>query len=646
MDVPTYFLVCLHRPCTQEAADFIVDSLSKPAADGGAGLVVRQEAMPKNRSGLVLHVSAPKRRLFELAEAMDLKKRDFELDVTRPFKADESKVFGESGVVGPLTISDIHKCVLHAMESVHLDASTKCLPGHPKEHVMKRSPVLDAYRSSGLIDTFPIHDDESLTKLYGDWKRSPLLSPPVDLVRDYFGENIAFYVSFTAFYTRFLIPTAALGVVQFVTDKLLGYSYYNTVVFCLLNLVVVTVFLEMWKRRSNDHSYKWGTGGKLRHKRPRAQFRGEYGINPITGREEVRYPTQKTIQKLIFVSIPVTFLCLCFAFVLMLISFWAETVTVIFFTDEKGEVARDIFSQIAMFVPCTIYSVLIFVMNQYYLHVAHHLTEWENHRTQEQFERHVVAKLVMFEFVNSFLAMFYIAFVLQDVSMLKNQVFTMLLVQQAVNQVQETLLPIFLRRPSARRVMNKISKRVEPQEPLTPEKCLHGEVRSVDKLVSDSPRIPEALFSLLREPYESTYDDFVEMWLQFGSVFLFSSVYPLAAVFALINNVIELKMDAYKLCKFTRKPTPRGVRDIGVWYAAFNITSVFSVMTNCALLAMDIDLRQAFDFGLTDLRWMLLFIGLEHVFLVIRIMISWMIPDVSSETKKAIDKDDHVLKNR
>ncbi len=61
-------------------------------------------------------------------------------------------------------------------------------------------------------------------------------------------------------------------------------------------------------------------------------------------------------------------------------------------------------------------------MNQYYLHLAHHLTEWENHRTQEQFEKFVVAKLVLFEFVNTFLALFYIAFWLKDVTMLRSQV--------------------------------------------------------------------------------------------------------------------------------------------------------------------------------------------------------------------------------
>lgn len=53
-----------------------------------------------------------------------------------------------------------------------------------------------------------------------------------------------------------------------------------------------------------------------------------------------------------------------------------------------------------------------------------------------------------------------------------------------------------------------------------------------------------ANFSLKRDPYESTYDDFMEVWLQFGHVFLFSSVYPLAGLFALMNNIFEIKVRA------------------------------------------------------------------------------------------------------
>ena len=97
------------------------------------------------------------------------------------------------------------------MESVHFDAAQNHLPGHDSKRCMKQAPVLSAYREAGLIDTFPLHDEEALEKLYGEWKNCSTLNPPLEQIRDYFGENVALYVSFTSFYTKFLIPIALLG---------------------------------------------------------------------------------------------------------------------------------------------------------------------------------------------------------------------------------------------------------------------------------------------------------------------------------------------------------------------------------------------------------------------------------------------------
>ena len=133
-DPQTYFVVCFHRPCVQEATDFVVESLAKRLEEGGAELIVRQEEFSEEKGGLILHVSATRQRLFQLAEAIGLKKLDLENGVIRLFNGDEADLFdaGGGGVVGPLTVADVHKCVLHAMESVHFDATHKALPGHPK----------------------------------------------------------------------------------------------------------------------------------------------------------------------------------------------------------------------------------------------------------------------------------------------------------------------------------------------------------------------------------------------------------------------------------------------------------------------------------------------------------------------------------
>ena len=125
---------------------------------------------------------------------------------------------------------------------------------------------------------------------------------------------------------------------------------------------------------------------------------------------------EKTWKTLLTISVPVTIICLTGAFGLLLLSFEAETMMTTFLTDvETGLLQDDLLSQILSNLPSIIYSVLVMLMNLQYLHLAHWLTEKENHRTQEQFERHAVAKLVSFEFVNTFLALFYVAFYLHDI---------------------------------------------------------------------------------------------------------------------------------------------------------------------------------------------------------------------------------------
>ncbi len=55
------------------------------------------------------------------------------------------------------------------------------------------------------------------------------------------------------------------------------------------------------------------------------------------------------------------------------------------------------------------------------------------------------------------------------------------------------------------------------------------------------------------------------MFLQFGYVFLFSSVFPSAAFWAFINNVTEIRSDAFKMCRIFQRPFARATANIGAW---------------------------------------------------------------------------------
>ena len=86
---------------------------------------------------------------------------------------------------------------------------------------MKAAPILSAYREAGLIDTFALHDDESVDKLWKTWKSGKIFEPPIEEIRDYFGENVALYFSFMSFYTAFLVPIAIIGISQHVLENFL-----------------------------------------------------------------------------------------------------------------------------------------------------------------------------------------------------------------------------------------------------------------------------------------------------------------------------------------------------------------------------------------------------------------------------------------
>jgi hypothetical protein len=62
-----------------------------------------------------------------------------------------------------------------------------------------------------------------------------------------------------------------------------------------------------------------------------------------------------------------------------------------------------------------------------------------------------------------------------------------------------------------------------------------------------------------------TFQDYSEMAIQFGYTTMFVAAFPLATVMAFVNNYVEIRVDAWKLCQVCRRPEPRSAEDIGTW---------------------------------------------------------------------------------
>lgn len=105
------------------------------------------------------------------------------------------------------------------------------------------------------------------------------------------------------------------------------------------------------------------------------------------------------------------------------------------------------------------------------------------------------------------------------------------------------------------------------QEEETPIKLpqVYELLKGIPEIGKDDPRIEDATKEGKMERYDTTYDDYLEMFIQFGYVVLFSSVYPVAAFWAVVNNILEIRADAFKLCLLYQRPMNKRVKDIGAW---------------------------------------------------------------------------------
>lgn len=59
------------------------------------------------------------------------------------------------------------------------------------------------------------------------------------------------------------------------------------------------------------------------------------------------------------------------------------------------------------------------------------------------------------------------------------------------------------------------------------------------------------------------------MMIQLGYVVLFSSAFPPAALCAMLNNLIEIRSDAFKLVYVCQRPFGQRVPNIGTWLVSF-----------------------------------------------------------------------------
>ncbi|KAJ4931070.1 hypothetical protein JOQ06_025369 [Pogonophryne albipinna] len=565
----------------QEAIVWLLSRIRDPQQNGGAELLVEQLGLgdggsEKENPNLFL-VGAKWQRLLSGAEEVGLFK-EFSDGSMRGFTCANKHNFKHFKGDGDsfLSMAECQYIIKHELDTLRAKDETH-VPGHPQAKLYPGKSIIRRLLSKGvLIQVFPLHEKEELKRLSYSWYQKVKLSfQPLDDIRRYYGEGQALYFGFLEYFTFALVPMALIGVPYYLFD---WENYDKYVVFAVFNLVWCTVILELWKRFSTSLAYSWGTlSRKKAFEEPRPGFHGVLGFNPVTGREEPLDSNTKRQLRVYLVSLPFVLLCLYLSLYVMMIYFlmegWALSVH-----DEEPT----FWTGVLLFIPSIIYAVVIEIMNLVYRYAAEFLTGWENHRLESSYQNQLVLKVLVFNFFNCFASLFYIAFAMQDMALLRQSLATLLITSQILNQVMEAFLPYWLQRRRNKKMMRKVQKRkavAEAELPLAEQVRLEADMST----------------------YLGTFDDYLELFLLFGYVSLFSCVYPLAAVLVVLNNITEVYSDAFKMCRVFKRPFSEPAANIGVWQAYFPESETQLILWTVAI---------------------------EHGLLAFKFILSFIIPDV------------------
>uniref|UniRef100_A0A671V6W7 Anoctamin n=1 Tax=Sparus aurata TaxID=8175 RepID=A0A671V6W7_SPAAU len=582
---------------------------------------------------------------------------------------------------------------------------------------------------------FPLHDvrhtDERALicrhvrryNLYRHWARFLCFykEQPLNLIRKYYGEKIGIYFAWLGFYTEMLFFAAVMGVICFtygvlsyddnisrsvppegtkdilmcpLCDKKCPFWRLNstclsswqshlfdnegTVFFAIFMGIWVTLFLEFWKRRQARLEYEWDLVD-FEEEQQQLQIRPEFEIRCTNRR-------LNKITKEMEPYLPVTSKCARFCLSAATVLFWIQVV------------GRFITPQLATSVTAScINFVIIMILNFFYERVAVWITDMEIPKTHLEYENRLTMKMFLFQFVNYYSSCFYVAFfkgkfvgypghytyMFGKQSKLRNEEVSFL-VKQKKGQANDFPLTIF--HLLMRNWWSSRKGRHNPEN--------HYSRWEQDHVLQN--------FGQLGLFYE-----YLEMVVQFGFITLFVASFPLAPLLALCNNILEIRVDAWKFTTQFRRPVASKARNIGAWQEILNAVAILSVVTNAFIMAFTSDMIPRmvylyaygngmrgyvnnslsiynisripesnmpedhdywFDNSTTcryrDYRYppghekeyfhtmqfwhilaakMAFIIIMEHVVFVVKFFVAWLIPDIPSDVKARIKRERYLI---
>jgi len=455
-----------------------------------------------------------------------------------------------------------------------------------------------------VVHYFPLHENARLRDLDRDWFKTFAWGSHIDKVRDYFGERIALYFLFISHLNKWLVVPAIVGVVLWLVDLIAGTPDNKTSLPLCIGMSLWTVlFVHFWRAKAATHALKWGTlglGAQLEPTRP--EFKGVSRINPVTGRIDRFYPWSERVWKCMFsyAILIVTIVALFFVVACM----FALRHTM---HKNGGRIMFQIINAVA-----------VETMNIIFTSVAKTLTDTENHRSYTEYANHLLAKTVVFKFINCYISLYYIAFFKahshlfgMPMTCVNDDCLNDLGSQLAIFMIMRLTLQNFVELGLPYLIMWWRNFR----EGRTFHTSLFTNPLTV------MPDLSSAEKQSKKENYD-LYEDIDEILIMYGYTTLFVVACPWVPALALVSCLLETFLDQKKLVLLYRRPFPLPAANNEPWDTAFDIFGILAMVTNTAVIVFA---SHAFD-DWTHAHKITLFLAIEHAIIFVRIIVGMSYP--------------------
>lgn len=508
----------------------------------------------------------------------------------------------------------------------------------------------------------PLHDSNEVEYLNKKWICNIFGKQPLNEIRYYLGLDRAFYFAFLGEYTFWLIPPAIVGVFVFYNqqsgfdedgniifiDKEEQFQNPSTLAYSAFISIWTTTFLEVWKRRQSALAFEWDSidfEGKEEELLESYKARSAPVFVEQADDYDWKYPQYKSI----FFRILSFLVCIGLSIIATLTMLYFLSLATVANDEWVGEDWYG-FWEYAKFVPTALYMASLTFFSTVNASLANILTNLENHRTESEYINARILKIVVLQFCNYFVSPFYVAFIQQDIVKLYANIFALLGVYQVLNQVIEIGTPVshlmfgsVIEKKKEENIKKSSNQKEVDINFLSSSNSSNSNNNSSNNSGFEGHKSSNSIenqeledvgkLDMLLAPQEELFGEYLELFVQFGQVTLFSVVFPLAALLALINNILEIRLDAFKMLKVERRAIPRRASGIGSWLGVFEVIGYLSVMTNIALVAIIFDsteLSQKWLKNWSTSHRLILLISIEHLFIALKCFISNAIKDEPS----------------